>query len=154
MIEEIAIVTRTGNGRVWIKSRQNSACSGCMQQDACGAATISKLFPGRELAVDCPLSLQVGDRVRVAIDDSHLLFSSVLLYVLPLLIMLAGVGLADALLPASEAGAWLPEIALLNLLLAFWLIHRLQPLILLLICVKPQIVARLAIPDSADDKIK
>jgi sigma-E factor negative regulatory protein RseC len=126
MIEAIAVVTRTGNGRIWIKSRQNSACGGCMQQASCGTAVIGKQLPNRELEVDCPLDLHVGDQVRVAIDDVQLLSGSVLLYLLPLLIMLAGVGLANALLPAATAAAWMPEIALSGLLLAFRMIHHLQ----------------------------
>lgn len=128
MIEEQAIVTRVEHGQVWIKSLQSGGCGGCAQQTSCGTATLAKLLPKREFAVDCDLDLQEGDRVSVAIDNSQLLFSSLLLYLLPLLVMLAGVGLANALLPAAVAEAWLPEIALLILLLAFWLIRRFQAL--------------------------
>lgn len=126
MIEEIAVVTRTGNGRIRIKSRQNSACGGCMQKESCGTAVLGKQLPNRELEVDCLLDLQVGDQVRVAIDDARLLSGSALLYLLPLLIMLAGVGLANAYLPAEAADSWMPEIALSGLLLAFRAIHHLQ----------------------------
>jgi len=142
MIEETAIVTRVHNDKVWIKSRQDGACGGCIQQTSCGTATLSTLLPKREFAVDCVLKLQIGDQVKVAIDDTHLLFSSFLLYLLPLLAMLCGVGLANALLPAAVAEIWLPEIAFLFLLLAFNVLHRLQPLILLHICFKPQILGK------------
>lgn len=125
MIEEIAIVTRAGNGRVWIKSRQSGACGGCAQQHSCGTAAVAKLLPNREMEVDAPLGLQVGDPVRVAIDEAYVLSGSALLYLLPLSLMLAGVGLATALLPAA-AEAWMPEIALAVLLLAFRTVHRLQ----------------------------
>jgi sigma-E factor negative regulatory protein RseC len=126
MIEEIAIVTRAGNGRVWIKSRRNGACGGCMQKESCGTATLGKLLPNRELEVDGPPDLQVGDQVRVAVDDAYLLSGSVLLYLLPLLIVFACLGLANALLPAEAADGWLPEIALVGLLLAFQVIYQLQ----------------------------
>lgn len=142
MIEEAAIVTRVDAGRTWIKSRQSSACGGCMQQQSCGTATLAKILPKREFAVDSELALQVGDRVMVAIDDAHLLLTSLLLYLLPLLLMLAAVGLAAHYLPAM-AGDWLPEIALLALLLSFWLIHRSQHVLLLQLCFKPQIVRKL-----------
>lgn len=82
-------------------------------------------LPKREFAVECAMNLRVGDPVRVAIDDSHVLLGSALLYLLPLLAMLTGVGWAKALLPRA-AEAWLPEIALTGLLLAFWVIHHLQ----------------------------
>lgn len=143
MIEEAAIVIRVEPGQTWIKSLQSGACGGCIQQSSCGTATLAKLLPKREFAVDCALTLQVGDHVSVAIDDAHLLQSSLLLYLLPLLLMLAGVGLGNVILPAALADAWLPEIALSALLLAFGLIHRLQTPLLLYFCYRPQIIRKL-----------
>lgn len=127
MIEEIAIVTRAEGGRVWLKSSQGSACGGCVQKASCGTAALAELAPERELELEVESlpGLQTGDSVRVAIDDAQLLFGSVLLYLLPLLIMLAGIALVKALLPAA-AEAWMPEIALAGLLSAFWGIHHLQ----------------------------
>lgn len=143
MIEEIALVTRIDSGRVWIQSQQSGACGGCLQHSTCGTAALAKLLPKREFAVEYAMNLRVGDRVRVAIDDSHLLFSSVLLYLLPLLVMLAGMGLANAFLPAKIADAWLPEIALSWLIFAFWMIYRLQPLLLVHFSFRPHIVGGL-----------
>jgi len=114
-----------------------------MQQSSCGTATLSKLLPKREFMVECDRELTVGDQVIVAIDDSHLLLSSLLLYLLPILVMLAGVGIANAYLPATIAADWLPEIALSILLLTFCLIHRLQAPLLLYFCFRPQIVGKL-----------
>jgi sigma-E factor negative regulatory protein RseC len=125
MIEEIAVVTRVETGRLWIRRRQNGACGGCIQQSTCGTSAMAQWLPKREFAVECAVSVRVGDPVRVAIDDSHVLLGSALLYLLPLLAMLTGVGWAKALLP-TVADAWLPEIALTGLLLAFWAIHHLQ----------------------------
>ncbi|MDD5227454.1 MAG: SoxR reducing system RseC family protein [Methylococcales bacterium] len=141
MIEEQAIVTRIEPNRVWIKSLQSSACGGCSQQMSCGTTTLAKLLPKREFAVDCDLDLQVGDLVRVQIDDSHLLLSSMLLYLLPLLVTLTSVGITNALLPTLES--WLPEIALVTLLLTFWLIHHFHTPLLVRFCFKPLIVGRL-----------
>lgn len=142
MIEERAIVTQAGNGRVLIKSLQGGACGGCMQQATCGTATLAKLLPKREFAVDCDLALQAGDQVVVAIDDAHLLSTSLLMYLAPLLLMLIAVGVASLALPVDVSDVWLPVIALLSLLLAFWLIHRFQAVFLLHYCFKPQIVRK------------
>jgi len=131
MIEETAIVTRVVDGQVWIKSLQSGACGGCSQQTSCGTATLSKWLPKREFSVESNRTLKVGDQVKVAIDDSQLLLSSLLLYLLPLLVTLTGVCLANAFLPVTLTDAWLPEMALSLLLLTFWLIHRLQSLLLL-----------------------
>lgn len=140
MIEETAIVTRIADGRVWIKSQQGGACAGCMQQSSCGTATLSKLLPKREFAVHCELPLQCGDQVRVAIDDSSLLLGSVLLYLLPLVVMLAVITAVNLLFPA--AADWLPELGLSALLLTFWCIHRLQASLLPTGRFKPTIVGK------------
>ena len=143
MIEETAIVTRVADGQAWIKSLQSGACGGCMQQTSCGTATLSKWLPKREFAVDSDRLLAVGDRVRVGIDDSHVLLSSLLLYLLPILVMLIGVGVADRFFPAVFSDEWLPELAFTLLLLTFWIIHKLQNLFLLYFCFRPQIVGKL-----------
>lgn len=143
MIEEIATVSRVAAGRVWIKSNQGGACGGCAQHAHCGTATLSKLLPKREFSVDCDLPVAVGDQVRVAIDDSHLLLSSLLLYFVPLLPMLVGVAVLDAYLPPAFGTTWLPLVAITLLLTTFGLIHAFQDVFLLRLCFKPQIVGKL-----------
>ena len=142
MIEEQALVTRIESNQVWIKSLQSSACGGCVQQTSCGTATLAKLLPKREFAVNCDLNLDlnVGDCVRVQIDDSHLILSSLLLYLLPLIVTLTVVGFANTL-PILET--WLPEISLATLLLTFWLIHHFHAPLLVRFSLKPLIVGKI-----------
>lgn len=142
MVEEQAVITKVVCGQVWIKSLQNGACGGCAQQASCGTATLGKLLPRREFAVECGLDVRVGDRVVVAIDDAHLISASLLLYGLPLLVMLVVVGMMSLALPDNVVDFWLPEIALASLLITFWVIHRYQAVFLLHYCFKPQIVAK------------
>lgn len=145
MIEEQAVVTRIGSdGRTWINSLQAGGCGSCQHKIGCGSAAIASLLPKREFAVDSELNLRPGDRVVVAIDDSHLLATSALLYLAPLLVMLTAVGVAGRLLPAALAETWLPAIALAALLACFRLIHHFQAAFLLHFCFKPQIVGRTA----------
>lgn len=139
MIEEVAIVTRVESGQVFIKSLQGGACGGCAQHASCSTATLAKILPKREFAVDCDLDLKMGDCVRVQIDDSHLILSSLLLYLLPLIVTLTVVGFANTL-PMLEA--WLPEISLATLLLTFWLIHRFHAPLLVRFSLKPLIVGK------------
>lgn len=141
MIEETAFVTRIENGRVWIKASQSSACGTCLQQSSCGTATLSHWLPKREFAVDCDRALKVGDRVTVAIDDSHLLLGSLLIYGLPLLSALSAVGVANLILPVPWMEPWLPELGLSVLLSTFWLIHRWQTILFVRFRFRLQIVA-------------
>lgn len=142
MVEEIAVVTRVDTGRIWIKGRGSGACGACVKQAGCGTAALGKLLPKREFVIESSLPVKAGDEVRVAIDDSHLVFSSVLLYLLPLLIMLSGIGLATWLLPGELAERWLPEIALITLLAAFWGIHKIQALVLRFWPFSPSIIGK------------
>lgn len=140
MIEAQAVVTRIDLQHVWIKRLDSGACGGCAQQSSCGSATLAKVLPKREFAVESVLPLSIGEQVQVLIDDSQLLLSSILLYLLPLVLMLLGVGGASAWLPQTVQELWLPEIALGLLLLAFWVIHHLHTPLLILFCSKPQII--------------
>ncbi len=137
MIEEQVIVTHVEKGQVWIKSLQSGACGGCSQQMSCSTATLAKILPKREFTVDCDLDLHTGDVVRVQIDDSHLILSSMLLYLLPLIVTLTVVCLANTFLPILES--WLPEISMATLLLTFWLIHHFHTSLLARFCFKPVI---------------
>ncbi len=142
MIEEEAVVTQLDNSQVWIKRLHCDGCSGCLQQSTCGPSVLSKLLPKREFAVDNDMALKVGDTVTVAVDDSQLLLVSFLLYLLPLLVMFLGVIVANILLPTTFVEYWLPMIAISVLVLSFYLIHRIQPFLLLYLCSKPQLVGK------------
>lgn len=141
MIEEQAIVTRVGEGQVWIKSLQSGACGGCSQLAGCTSAAVSEILPKREFALDSDLNLQTGDCVRVQIDDSHLVLSSMLLYLLPLVVTLTVVCTANTFFPILEK--WLPEISIVTLLITFWLIHHFHAPFLVKFSLKPQIVGRI-----------
>jgi sigma-E factor negative regulatory protein RseC len=141
MIEQIAIVSRIENGQVWLKSLQLSTCSGCGQQAGCASAALAKGLPQREFQIDSPIELKAGEQVRVTVDDAPLLFSTFLLYGLPLLTMLIGTISASTLLPTSIADKWLPLGAMLFLLLSYRFIYRFQTAILRPCQIKPQLVA-------------
>lgn len=142
MIEEEAIVTQLENNQAWIKRLHTSGCSGCLQQTTCGTSVMSKILPKREFALDNDISLKVGDKVIVAVDDSQLLLSSFLLYLLPLLVMIIIVISASTLLPAIFVENWLPVIAIAVLLITFCIIHCVQSQILFYFHVKPQIITK------------
>jgi sigma-E factor negative regulatory protein RseC len=114
-----------------------------VQHASCSTASLAKLLPKREFSVESELDLQVGDIVLVSVDDSHLLSTTLLLYMVPIVIMIVAVGIANAFLPSAVADAWLPIIALCSLLAVFYLLHRFQTLLLLYFCFKPQIIKQL-----------
>lgn len=141
MIEEQAIVTRVESGQVFIKSLQSGACGGCSQIAGCTSAAVSAILPKREFALESDLNLKIGDCVRVQIDDSHLILSSLLIYLLPLMVTLTIVCLANTFLPMLES--WLPEISFATLLFTFWLIHHFHAPLLVRFSLKPQITGKI-----------
>ncbi len=142
MISESVIVTRITARQVWIKRLASSRCKACAQQGQCSTETVNKLMPNREFAIDCELPLAVGDQVKVVIDDQRLVLTALLLYLLPLLLMLIGVGIGNYLLPIETSDRVLPWLALSLLLASFCLIHRLQFRLLILLGDPPQIVGK------------
>lgn len=124
MIEEKAIVSRVTDGQVWLKGMPSSACCGCAQQSGCATAALANAMPKRELKIDCDLSLKVGEKVTVGINDSHLLLASFQLYLLPLLVMFVGLIVTDPLLARTGLESLLLPTALLCLFVGFWLVRH------------------------------
>lgn len=137
MLEEQARVTRVSGERVFFKNIQTSACGNCQQQDACGTALYARFLPSREMALKSSLNLKPGDRIVVGIEEAHLLRASFFVYLLPLLIMLLTVGLAENEGPVAAV------IAFCGLTGGLYLVHRLQDGFIRYFIAPPQIVRKL-----------
>lgn len=132
MIEELAVVVKIDKHQVWVESGQSGACGGCLQQASCTTNAIGSVLKKKSVPVDCDMSLQIGDKVMVAIDENLLLSASLLLYLLPLIALFAGAGIAEALAANSPyADLWTAAGAILGFLLSLWLIHKAQKLLIL-----------------------
>lgn len=102
MNEINAVVRRIGEGEVWLESNPASACSRC-QGGACSSVSISRLFcsSSRQFKVACSEPLQVGDVVRVGLEEGQVLRAALLAYGLPLLGLMGGAGAASLLWPQA-----------------------------------------------------
>lgn len=137
MLEEQAQVTRVIGERIFIKSLQTSACGQCQQQGSCGTALYARFLPRREMALHSNLKLKVGDRIVISIEENHLLRASLFIYLLPLLIMLLTVALAENQGPVTAL------IAFSSLIGGLYLVHRLQNGFIRYFIAPPQIVRKL-----------
>jgi len=90
------------------------------------------------------MQLKTGDQVMVAIDENLLLRASLLLYLLPLLALFTGAGIADWLLAdnAQYADVWTAGSGLLSFLLILWLINKAQNLLILNYYARPVVVKK------------
>lgn len=95
MIEETARVVAIEDEGVWIEARRRSACGRCAARSGCGHGLLDDYVRNRpvHLRIDAnraPPGLDVGDLVRVGIEERALLLASLRIYALPLGGFLAG----------------------------------------------------------------
>ncbi|WP_020590139.1 SoxR reducing system RseC family protein [Desulfobacter curvatus] len=100
MITEDGIVTHATPETAWIKTTRSAACESCSSKDSCGVSH----HPSEEMTVIVPNTLGVmeGDRVIVGINSAPMLFLSFLLYVFPIILLIIGALIGDALAPVLE----------------------------------------------------
>ncbi|MCH2159895.1 MAG: SoxR reducing system RseC family protein [Oleiphilaceae bacterium] len=98
MASERGIVLELRDQRALIQTQRRSSCQSCQLENSCGQGLISKLGSEKsmEFWVDNSLDAQVGQTVTIDVPDEGLLYASVLMFLVPLIIMLASAGLALA----------------------------------------------------------
>ena len=107
MIESGGVVAVENDG-LWVETIRKSTCGACAVQKGCGHGIINSMTDGsrnylRVLPGDHSLSdCAVNDHVRFAVPEEVILRGSLVVYVLPLLCMLAGALLAVAAVPGSQ----------------------------------------------------
>ncbi|MGZ5077566.1 MAG: SoxR reducing system RseC family protein [Methylobacter sp.] len=145
MIEELAVVVKIENRQVWVESGQNSACGGCLQKASCSTNAIGSVLKKKSVPVDCDIELKTGDEVMVAIDENLLLRASLLLYLVPLIALFTGAGLAEWLLPDTVANAdlWIAAGAVFSFILSLWLINKAQSVLILNYYARPVVVRKI-----------
>ncbi|MFO1422569.1 MAG: SoxR reducing system RseC family protein [Candidatus Competibacteraceae bacterium] len=98
MIEEPAVVVEAGNGYAWVETRRRSSCGACAASGDCGTAALAKVWGDRRMRVRAvsSLPLRPGDAVIVGLAEGALLRGSLLVYLLPISLLLAGALLGQA----------------------------------------------------------
>lgn len=105
-IQEEGIVIAVAADGVWIQTQRQSGCQSCSSRGGCGAGILQKALIRRQhkVRVQTDLPVQVGDHVRVLLPATALVQASVLMYLLPLLGLIAGAVAGQALF-ASDTGS-------------------------------------------------
>ncbi|WP_419657905.1 positive regulator of sigma E, RseC/MucC [Desulfosarcina variabilis str. Montpellier] len=86
-IEEGVVFKMGTAGKAWVRTTRSSACESCSSRDTCQGEGA-----GQEMEVEAINTAQarVGDRIVLNIKTASLLKATFLLYVFPILAMLAG----------------------------------------------------------------
>lgn len=106
MIEEHAIVVGIDNDAAKLEIVRRTPCGICGQTRGCGISIWGRLFghkPNIFKAVN-QINAKVGDNVIVGIEEQALLTSSMTVYGIPLVAMLAGALIAGALFAGEASG--------------------------------------------------
>lgn len=126
MLETRVIVMETAPNIAWVQALQTSSCDQCNGK-GCGSSKLGQLFCNkpRQFQVDNPIGAEVGDEVVVAVIEGMVLRGIGIVYVMPLLLMLVGAGLAQQVNPADLSAALGAAIGLIiGFGLAKWLSSR------------------------------
>lgn len=142
MLEEQGLVVAIEPDALWVETVQTSTCGACRARSGCGQRILAgvlrgasriRVLPGRRGAAD----FHLGQQVTIGIPGDVVVASSLALYLVPLLAMLAAAALAtrwqaSELLVAAGGLLGLSAGGLLMRYLSWRLRHqpRLQPVLL------------------------
>ena len=87
MATEQGIVIKTDSSGAWVKTVKSGACAGCTARGACHS-----MSAGDEMEVKAvnEAGAKVGDRIVLSFESASLLKATFLLYVFPILLLIAG----------------------------------------------------------------
>lgn len=100
IIEETARVVALDGEQAWVTTQRRSACESCSANKGCGTGIMARGFSGGrtlQFKVRNNVAAVVGDDVVLGIDDRVLVRSAVLMYLLPLLALMAGAWLGEVI---------------------------------------------------------
>lgn len=105
MLEAEGVVVKLAADGAYVETARASSCGSCSSQQSCGTTSLSRLLGGRPLSfrVQNPIGAVVGERVVIGLEESALLRSTLLSYVLPLALLMAGALLGSQVAPAGAA---------------------------------------------------
>lgn len=91
MIKEWATVVSWQNGEALVECDVKASCSSCASRVGCGSRVLNKLGPqtSHTLSVPCAEPLVAGQKVELGIAEASLLGSAILVYLSPLVGLLA-----------------------------------------------------------------
>ncbi|MFC1589621.1 SoxR reducing system RseC family protein [Pseudomonadota bacterium] len=103
MIEQEVEVIAVEGDRLLVESERQSSCQSCSVKSGCGTSVLAKWFDRKHLRfyVDNTVNASAGDRVLVGLQESALTQGALMVYLLPLLAMIAVALLVDSWLPNS-----------------------------------------------------
>jgi sigma-E factor negative regulatory protein RseC len=101
MALEQGIITRAGEGTAHMRTQRLTACEGCSERHICHSMGGKQEV---EIEVANPVQAEPGDTVLVAFKTSQLLLLSFMLYIFPIIAMVAGAVLGNTIVAPNTGG--------------------------------------------------
>jgi len=147
---EEGIVIKIDAHGTWVKTVKTGACAGCSARGSCHAQS-----GGEEMEVNVlnDIGAKVGDRIVLGIETASLLRASFLLYLFPILALMAGAfaGNGLAALFAADVSASAAGAGLLCFVLAVLFMRRRADRMAARKSYRPRIIRILSRPSAAED---
>ncbi len=104
MLEEYGRVVALDGNLAKVETIRTSSCQSCEAKSTCGQGSIAKVVGQKSCIISAlnSLSLQVGDEVVLGLEESTLVKSALLVYLLPLVLMIVGAGIFQWLYGAND----------------------------------------------------
>lgn len=103
MVEESASVLKVDGDMVWVQAIQQSACGSCQAQKGCGHSLLAKVGQ-KQITIPVArngIDVAANDQVIIGVPEQAILRSSLIMYGIPLMLMMA-VAMFATLVHASE----------------------------------------------------
>ncbi|MBT1452318.1 SoxR reducing system RseC family protein [Glaciecola sp. XM2] len=124
MIEEMGTVVATEPGYAWVETKVKTTCGSCVAQDNCGTGLVAKTFSPKpeHVKIAVPDPLKVGQSVKIGIPEQQLLWASMVLYICPLLALIATASIGFHVFTLPEPLVILGSFAMT--FATYWLVSR------------------------------
>ena len=99
MATEQGIVIKADNRAAWVKTVKTGDCAGCTARGACHSLGNSN---EREVKAINEAGAKAGDRILLLFETSSLLKATFLLYVFPILLLIVGAVIGQAMAPRLD----------------------------------------------------
>lgn len=121
MLEAEGVIVKIGQDGVFVETSRASACGSCSSKEGCGTSTLSQLLGSKSSSfrVLNPIGAALGERVVIGLEESALLKSSLLVYLVPLAFLMAGAILGGWLAPVHLKDVYAVGGLLIGLVLGF-----------------------------------
>lgn len=94
MISKEGIVTGAAGTKAWVKTVRSKSCESCESKDSCSEAEKALEIT---IQVENSLNAKAGDRVIVGFKTAPLMKVSFMLYIFPIILLIAGAATGEAL---------------------------------------------------------